>query len=143
MGVATGVDLETLLEVGCTAEAVVGYLLPSKLLHGRALAAFGRAADQVPPESSTDDVRIGPCSVITALTRPASVSSPRAAQPWWMLTPCRRAACANAGAAVSPMSESGQEHVWELQPRDGRLALRQRPLPSTSLQLPCVRTSAA
>ncbi|HKU96942.1 MAG TPA: hydroxymethylglutaryl-CoA lyase, partial [Vineibacter sp.] len=44
MGVATGVDLEKLLEVGRMAEAIVGHPLPSELLHGGALAAFRRAA---------------------------------------------------------------------------------------------------
>ncbi|TWS99693.1 hydroxymethylglutaryl-CoA lyase [Reyranella sp. CPCC 100927] len=44
MGVATGVDLEKLLEVGRMAETIVGHPLPSELLHGGALAAFRRAA---------------------------------------------------------------------------------------------------
>lgn len=44
MGVATGVDLEKLLEVGRMAEAIVGHPLPSELLHGGALAVFRRAA---------------------------------------------------------------------------------------------------
>jgi len=44
MGVATGIDLEKLLEVGRMAEAIVGHPLPSELLHGGALAAFRRAA---------------------------------------------------------------------------------------------------
>ncbi len=44
MGVATGVDLEKLLEVGRLAEAIVGHPLPSELLHGGALAVFRRAA---------------------------------------------------------------------------------------------------
>lgn len=44
MGVATGVDLEKLLEVGRMAETIVGHPLPSELLHGGALNAFRRAA---------------------------------------------------------------------------------------------------
>ncbi len=44
MGVATGVDLEKLLEVGRMAEDIVGHPLPSELLHGGALGAFRRAA---------------------------------------------------------------------------------------------------
>jgi hydroxymethylglutaryl-CoA lyase len=44
MGVATGVDLERLIEVGRLAESIVGHPLPSELLHGGALAAFRRAA---------------------------------------------------------------------------------------------------
>jgi isopropylmalate/homocitrate/citramalate synthase len=44
MGVATGVDLDALIEVGRMAERIVGHVLPSELLHAGSLDAFRRAA---------------------------------------------------------------------------------------------------
>ena len=44
MGVDTGVDLDQLIEVGRMAEAIVGHMLPSELLHAGSLDAFRRAA---------------------------------------------------------------------------------------------------
>ncbi len=43
MGIATGVDLDKLIEVGRMAEAMVGHTLPSELVHAGSLNAF-RAA---------------------------------------------------------------------------------------------------
>jgi hydroxymethylglutaryl-CoA lyase len=42
-GIATGVDLDALIEVGRMAEAIVGHQLPSELLHAGSLDAFRRA----------------------------------------------------------------------------------------------------
>ena len=42
MGIATGVDLDALIEVGRMAEAIVGHALPSELLHAGSLDAFRR-----------------------------------------------------------------------------------------------------
>ena len=42
MGIATGVDLDALIEVGRMAEAIVGHQLPSELLHAGSLDAFRR-----------------------------------------------------------------------------------------------------
>ena len=44
MGVATGVDLDALIEVGRMAEVIVGHVLPSELIHAGSLNAFRRAA---------------------------------------------------------------------------------------------------
>ena len=44
MGVATGVDLDRLIEVGRMAEAIVGHVLPSELIHAGSLDAFRRQA---------------------------------------------------------------------------------------------------
>jgi len=44
MGVDTGVDLDTLIEVGRMAEAIVGHPLPSELIHAGSLDAFRRKA---------------------------------------------------------------------------------------------------
>ena len=41
---------------------------------------------------TTDWQAIRPFSVTTPATRPASVSTPRAAHPWRIVAPCRRAA---------------------------------------------------
>lgn len=43
MGIATGVDLDALIEVGRMAESIVGHQLPSELLHAGSLDAFRRA----------------------------------------------------------------------------------------------------
>jgi hydroxymethylglutaryl-CoA lyase len=40
MGISTGVDLDHLIEVGRMAEAIVGHVLPSELLHAGSLNAF-------------------------------------------------------------------------------------------------------
>jgi hydroxymethylglutaryl-CoA lyase len=42
MGIATGVDLDNLIEVGRMAEDIVGHQLPSELLHAGGLNAFRR-----------------------------------------------------------------------------------------------------
>jgi hydroxymethylglutaryl-CoA lyase len=44
MGIATGVDLDRLIEVGRMAEAIVGHVLPSELIHAGSLDAFRRQA---------------------------------------------------------------------------------------------------
>ncbi|MFN8524570.1 MAG: hydroxymethylglutaryl-CoA lyase [Chloroflexota bacterium] len=44
MGIATGVDLEKLIQCAALAEDIVGHPLPSKLLRGGSLAAIRRAA---------------------------------------------------------------------------------------------------
>ncbi len=44
MGIATGVDLDALIEVGLLAEAIVGHQLPSELIHAGSLDAFRRVA---------------------------------------------------------------------------------------------------
>lgn len=43
MGIATGVDLERLLEVARLAEAIVGHPLPGAVMHGGSLARFRKA----------------------------------------------------------------------------------------------------
>jgi isopropylmalate/homocitrate/citramalate synthase len=40
MGIDTGIDLDSLIEVGRLAEAIVGHVLPSELLHAGSLDAF-------------------------------------------------------------------------------------------------------
>lgn len=44
MGIHTGVDLDQLIEVGRMAEAIVGHVLPSELIHAGSLDAFRRRA---------------------------------------------------------------------------------------------------
>jgi isopropylmalate/homocitrate/citramalate synthase len=44
MGIATGVDLDKLIEVGRMAEQIVGHVLPSELIHAGSLDAFRRKA---------------------------------------------------------------------------------------------------
>lgn len=44
MGIATGVDLDALIEVGRMAEKIVGHVLPSELIHAGSLDAFRRKA---------------------------------------------------------------------------------------------------
>lgn len=44
MGIATGVDLDALIEVGRMAERIVGHTLPSELIHAGSLDAFRRQA---------------------------------------------------------------------------------------------------
>jgi hydroxymethylglutaryl-CoA lyase len=44
MGIATGVDLDALIEVGRMAERIVGHVLPSELIHAGSLDAFRRKA---------------------------------------------------------------------------------------------------
>jgi len=44
MGISTGVDLDALIEVGRMAEAIVGHVLPSELIHAGSLDAFRRKA---------------------------------------------------------------------------------------------------
>ena len=44
MGIATGVDLDRLIEVGRMAETIVGHQLPSELIHAGSLGAFRRKA---------------------------------------------------------------------------------------------------
>ena len=44
MGIRTGVDLDKLIEVGRMAEAIVGHVLPSELIHAGSLDAFRRLA---------------------------------------------------------------------------------------------------
>src|SRR5262245_190905 len=44
MGIGTGVDLDKLIEVGRMAEAIVGHVLPSELIHAGSLDAFRRKA---------------------------------------------------------------------------------------------------
>ena len=44
MGIATGVDLDRLIEVGRMAEDIVGHQLPSELIHAGSLGAFRRVA---------------------------------------------------------------------------------------------------
>ena len=44
LGIATGVDLDALIEVGRMAEQIVGHQLPSELLHAGSLGAFRRRA---------------------------------------------------------------------------------------------------
>jgi isopropylmalate/homocitrate/citramalate synthase len=44
MGIATGVDLDALIEVGRLAEGIVGHQLPSELIHAGSLDAFRRRA---------------------------------------------------------------------------------------------------
>jgi hydroxymethylglutaryl-CoA lyase len=43
-GIATGVDLDALIEVGHMAEEIVGHVLPSELIHAGSLDAFRRRA---------------------------------------------------------------------------------------------------
>jgi hypothetical protein len=57
--------------------------------------------DHAPPASIATFVRITPRSVTTALTRPPSVSNPRAAQIWCTVLPRLRMARATAGAAFA------------------------------------------
>jgi len=42
MGIHTGVNLDTLIEVGRMAEAIIGRTLPSALIHAGSLDAFRR-----------------------------------------------------------------------------------------------------
>jgi len=42
MGIATGIDLDGLIEVGRMAETIVGHVLPSELVHAGSLDAFRR-----------------------------------------------------------------------------------------------------
>ena len=42
LGIATGVDLDQLIEVGRLAEDIVGHLLPGELIHAGSLDAFRR-----------------------------------------------------------------------------------------------------
>lgn len=42
MGIATGIDLDRLIEVGRMAEEIVGHVLPSELVHAGSLDAFRR-----------------------------------------------------------------------------------------------------
>jgi len=44
MGIATGIDLDALIEVGRMAEEIVGHVLPSELIHAGSLDAFRRQA---------------------------------------------------------------------------------------------------
>ena len=44
MGIATGVDLDALIEVGRMAEDIVGHMLPSELVHAGSLNAFRNRA---------------------------------------------------------------------------------------------------
>ena len=44
MGIATGIDLDALIEVGRMAEEIVGHQLPSELIHAGSLNAFRRKA---------------------------------------------------------------------------------------------------
>ena len=44
MGIATGVDLDALIEVGRMAETIVGHPLPGELIHAGSLGAFRRKA---------------------------------------------------------------------------------------------------
>ena len=44
MGIHTGVDLDSLIEVGRLAEDIVGHQLPSELIHAGSLDAFRRKA---------------------------------------------------------------------------------------------------
>ncbi len=44
MGIATGIDLDQLIEVGRMAEDIVGHVLPSELIHAGSLNAFRRKA---------------------------------------------------------------------------------------------------
>jgi hydroxymethylglutaryl-CoA lyase len=44
MGIRTGIDLDRLIEVGRLAEAIVGHVLPSELIHAGSLDAFRRQA---------------------------------------------------------------------------------------------------
>lgn len=44
MGIRTGVNLDNLIEVGRMAEAIVGHVLPSELIHAGSLDAFRRKA---------------------------------------------------------------------------------------------------
>jgi isopropylmalate/homocitrate/citramalate synthase len=44
MGIATGIDLDALIEVGRMAEEIVGHQLPSELIHAGSLDAFRRKA---------------------------------------------------------------------------------------------------
>ncbi len=44
MGITTGVDLDRLIEVGRMAEAIVGHVLPSELIHAGSLGAFRERA---------------------------------------------------------------------------------------------------
>jgi hydroxymethylglutaryl-CoA lyase len=44
MGIDTGIDLDTLIEVGRLAEEIVGHQLPSELIHAGSLDAFRRKA---------------------------------------------------------------------------------------------------
>jgi len=44
MGIATGIDLDRLIEVGRMAERIVGHGLPSELIHAGSLEAFRRKA---------------------------------------------------------------------------------------------------
>ncbi len=45
MGIDTGIDLNTLIEVGRMAESIVGHVLPSELVHAGSRDAFRRAAN--------------------------------------------------------------------------------------------------
>ena len=60
-----------------------------------------KSDDHAPAAQSTARVRTAPVSVTTVETAPASVSIPRAAQPWCSEAPSRRAASAMAGAALA------------------------------------------
>jgi hydroxymethylglutaryl-CoA lyase len=44
MGIATGIDLDVLIDVGRMAETIVGHQLPSELIHAGSLDAFRRKA---------------------------------------------------------------------------------------------------
>ena len=44
MGIATGIDLDALIEVGREAEGIVGHVLPSELIHAGGLKSFRRVA---------------------------------------------------------------------------------------------------
>ena len=44
MGIATGIDLDALIEAGRLADSIVGHPLPSELIHAGSLNAFRRAA---------------------------------------------------------------------------------------------------
>lgn len=44
MGIATGIDLDALIEVGREAEGIVGHALPSELIHAGGLRGFRRVA---------------------------------------------------------------------------------------------------
>ncbi len=44
MGIATGIDLDAVIEVGRMAEEIVGHQLPSELIHAGSLNAFRRKA---------------------------------------------------------------------------------------------------
>lgn len=44
MGIATGIDLDALIDVGREAERIVGHVLPSELIHAGGLRGFRRSA---------------------------------------------------------------------------------------------------